>query len=55
MYMAFTRFNYDESRTKKLLQECTDPGRYILNVPGPGSSLDYVSCLLYTSDAADEG
>ena len=43
MYMAFTRFNYDEGRTKKLLQESTDPGRYILNVPGPGASLDYVS------------
>lgn len=43
MYMAFTRFNYDEGRTKKLLQESTDPGRYVLNVPGPGASLDYVS------------
>ena len=43
MYMAFTRFNYDEGRTQKLLQESTDPGRYILNVPGPGSSPDYIS------------
>tara|TARA_B100001287_G_C22581426_1_gene481108 strand:- start:120 stop:593 length:474 start_codon:yes stop_codon:yes gene_type:complete len=34
--MAFTRFNYDESRTKKLLQESTGPGRYVLNVPGSG-------------------
>lgn len=34
--MAFTRFNYDECRTKKILQESTDPGRYILNTPGWG-------------------
>ena len=32
--MAFTRFNYDDARTKKKLQEATGPGRYILNVPG---------------------
>lgn len=43
MYMAFTRFNYDEIRTKKKLQESTDPGRYILDVPGPGASVDYVN------------
>jgi hypothetical protein len=36
--MAFTRFNYDECRTKKKLQEATGPGRYILNVPGNGPS-----------------
>ena len=35
--MAFTRFNYDDARTKKKLQEATDSGRYILNVPGNGS------------------
>lgn len=34
--MAFTRFNYDECRTKKILQESTGPGRYILNTPGNG-------------------
>ena len=34
--MAFTRFNYDECRTKKKLQESTGPGRYTLNVPGNG-------------------
>ena len=34
--MAFTRYNYDECRTKKKLQESTGPGRYILNVPGNG-------------------
>ena len=34
--MSFTRFNYDECRTKKLLQESTGPGRWILNKPGNG-------------------
>ena len=34
--MANTRFNYDECRTAKLLQESTGPGRYLLNTPGPG-------------------
>ena len=34
--MAFTRFNYDECRTKKRLQESTGPGRYSLNKPGNG-------------------
>jgi hypothetical protein len=34
--MAFTRYNYDECRTKKLLQESTDPGRYVLDTPGLG-------------------
>tara|TARA_B100001250_G_scaffold412063_1_gene442297 strand:+ start:1394 stop:1891 length:498 start_codon:yes stop_codon:yes gene_type:complete len=36
--MAFTRFNYDESRTIKKLQESTGPGRYTMNVPGNGSN-----------------
>ena len=35
--MAFTRYNYDDCRTKKKLQESTGPGRYRLNVPGNGS------------------
>ena len=35
--MAFTRYNYDACRTKKSLQQSTDPGRWILNVPGNGS------------------
>ena len=34
--MANTRFNYDECRTAKILQESTGPGRYLLNTPGPG-------------------
>jgi len=32
--MAFTRFKYDDCRFKKELQQSTDPGRWILNVPG---------------------
>ena len=34
--MSFTRFNYDECRTAKLLQESTGPGKYILNTSGIG-------------------
>jgi len=34
--MANTRFNYDDARTVKILQESTGPGRYILNTPGNG-------------------
>jgi hypothetical protein len=40
--MANTRFNYDECRTKKHLQQSTDPGRWILDVPGNGSSPCYM-------------
>jgi len=40
--MAFTRFKYDDCRTKKSLQQSTDPGRWILNVPGNGSSPYYI-------------
>jgi hypothetical protein len=40
--MAFTRFNYDECRTKKALQQATDPGRWILNVPGNGEKPCYM-------------
>jgi len=36
--MAFTRFNYDDCRTIKHLQQATDPGKWILNVPGNGSN-----------------
>jgi len=36
--MAFTRFNYDDCRKKKKLQESTGPGRYSLNMPGNGSN-----------------
>jgi hypothetical protein len=34
--MAFTRFKYDPCRTTKEQQQATDPGRWILNVPGNG-------------------
>jgi hypothetical protein len=40
--MAFTRFKYDDCRTKKELQQATDPGRWILNVPGNGSNPSYM-------------
>ena len=40
--MAFTRFKYDDCRTKKTLQQATDPGRWILNVPGNGESPCYI-------------
>ena len=40
--MAFTRFKYDECRTKKELQQSTDPGRWIMNVPGNGSEPCYI-------------
>ena len=40
--MANTRFNYDECRTKKQLQQSTDPGRWILNVPGNGAEPCYI-------------
>jgi hypothetical protein len=40
--MAFTRFNYDEARTKKNLQQSTGPGRWILNVPGNGITPDFI-------------
>lgn len=35
--MASTRFNYDDARIIKNLQQATGTGRYMLNVPGPGS------------------
>ena len=41
--MAFTRFNDDPCRIKKQLQESTDVGRYMLNVPGPGYSLGFAN------------
>jgi hypothetical protein len=40
--MACTRFFYDPCRTKKQLQQATDPGRWILNVPGNGDSPCYM-------------
>ena len=40
--MACTRFFYDDCRTKKQLQQATDPGRWVLNVPGNGSHPCYI-------------
>lgn len=41
--MASTRFNSDEARQRKLLQEATDTGRYMLNTPGLGTSPAFVA------------
>ena len=41
--MAFTRFHDDPCRIKKQLQQSTDVGRWILNVPGNGSTPDYIA------------
>ena len=41
--MANTRFNYDECRTAKILQESTGPGRYLLNTPGPGCNPCFIT------------
>jgi hypothetical protein len=40
--MANTRFKYDDCRTKKALQQSTDVGRWILNVPGNGANPCYM-------------
>jgi len=40
--MAFTRYNYDDLRTKKILQESTGLCRYMLNVPGQGNNPCYM-------------
>lgn len=40
--MAFTRFKYDDCRTKKHLQQSTDPGRWVMNVPGNGDKPCYI-------------
>jgi hypothetical protein len=37
--MASTRFNYDDARIIKSLQQSTGSGRYMLNVPGPGNKV----------------
>lgn len=39
--MSFTRFHDDEIRIKKQLQQQTFPGRYLLDVPGQGSSMPF--------------
>lgn len=41
--MASTRFNSDEARLIKRLQEATDTGRYLLNTPGLGTRPAFVA------------
>lgn len=41
--MASTRFNSNEARQIKLLQEATDTGRYMLNTPGLGTRPAFVA------------
>ena len=41
--MSFTRFNNDPCRIEKQLQQSTDQGRWILNVPGNGPNPDYMA------------
>jgi len=40
--MSFTRFYDDPFRIEKQMQESTDPGRYMLNVPGNGSKPHFI-------------
>jgi hypothetical protein len=40
--MSFTRFHDDPCRINKQLQESTDPGRYMLNMPGNGDKPFYI-------------
>lgn len=40
--MSFTRFRDEPDRIKKQLQQSTDVGRYVLNVPGPGDKPLYM-------------
>ena len=40
--MSFTRFNDDSHRIIKKLQESTDPGRYMLDVPGNGPTPSFM-------------
>ena len=41
--MAFTRFHDDPCRVAKQLQQSTDVGRWILNVPGNGDKPQYMA------------
>ena len=40
--MAFTRFHDDPSRIQKYLEETTNIGNYVINVPGNGISPFYI-------------
>lgn len=41
--MSFTRFHDDPNRIRKQLQESTDQGRWVLDVPGNGAKPYYMS------------
>ena len=41
--MASTRINSDQCRIAKNLQQQTDQGRYILNVPGNGETPSFIA------------
>ncbi len=41
--MAFTRYNYDNCRTEKKLQQSSGPGRYMLDTPGQGVDLPFIN------------
>lgn len=41
--MAFTRYNYDNCRTEKNLQQSSGPGRYMLDTPGQGLYLPFIN------------
>uniref|UniRef100_A0A6C0AZR8 Uncharacterized protein n=1 Tax=viral metagenome TaxID=1070528 RepID=A0A6C0AZR8_9ZZZZ len=41
--MSFTRFHDDPCRVAKQLQQATDPGRWILNVPGNGDKPEFMA------------
>jgi hypothetical protein len=41
--MAETRFNSDPCRISKKLQQMTDPGRYMMNMPGNGEHPAYMA------------
>jgi hypothetical protein len=41
--MASTRFHDDDARIQKSLQQSTDQGRWMLNVPGNGAIPDYMA------------
>jgi len=37
-HMSFTRIKYDKAREEKYQQQSSDPGRWVLNVPGNGDT-----------------
>lgn len=40
--MAFTRFHDDPARIEKRLQQMTDPGRWVIDVPGNGTKPQFM-------------